>query len=182
MKDGVDNYQKKISCGKLLRVVLVAAYCILSLTGCGVLKKSVPKNWYDSTVKFYQEGFSDNWKNVGSDFIVPDCYTNGKYKYGYLLKDLNNDGADELLIGIISDSGETKFTDVYIYHSDMGPLRIFSADDEYSIYLCDSSVIRLDKWYGSETQIDYMVYNPEGDTFINVDGGSMPRHYELTPF
>ena len=50
------------------------------------------------------------------------------------------------------------------------------------MYLCDDNVIRMDSWYGSETKIDYMVYDPEGDSFLIVDGGSNPGHFELKEF
>ena len=50
------------------------------------------------------------------------------------------------------------------------------------MYLCDSNVIRVDSWYGSETQTEYMTYNAEGDSFLVVDGGSMPQKVTLTPF
>lgn len=165
------------------RILSLMFTAVFMLSACHVsLPNAVPKNWYSGTLDYYREGFETGWKNEDPKFNVPYDMKDPANKFGYLLTDLNGDGADELLVGIIDDSEETRFLDVVIWHSDIGAFRIFSAGDGYYIYLCDENVLRMDSWYGSETKTDYMVYNPEGDTFINVDDGSKPRAVELTPF
>ncbi len=160
--------------------VKLASLClsVFILGGCS----NIPKDWYDATVDYYREGFSSGWANEDPKLYITDEMKDPDNKFGYLLRDLNGDGAYELLIGIIDDSEETKFTDLYIWHSDFGAFRSLNCGEGYYMYLCDGDVIRMDSWYGSQTKIDYMEYNPEGDSFIIVDGGSNPGHFELTEF
>ena len=101
-----------------------------------------------------------------------------------MLRDLDGDGAEELLVGIIDDEPETKFTDILIWHSDIGAFRILSGGDGYYIYLCDNNVIKMDKWYGSQTLTDYMEYNSANNSFTILDPAPAvtPGKYELTPF
>ena len=163
--------KKRIMLGALIMAVA------FTLTGCG---RKAPDNWYEEIVNYYKDGVADNWTHVDSSFNIPDDYK--KEKMGYLLKDLDGDGTNELLIGIVDDSSETKFTDVFIYHKDFGPTRSFSTGDGYYMYLCDSNIIREDYWYGSETKTQYMKYDPESNGFPVIDSGSLPRKHELTPF
>ena len=165
-----------------VRIILLMSVIMLGLTACGInLKKKAPDDWYESTLSYYRQEIANDWKNAG-DFYVPSEYTDKNNKIGYLLRDLDGDGTDEFLVGIIDGASETRFTDVYIWHPDIGPYRSFSNGDGYYIYLCDSNIIRNDSWYGSETRIDYMQYNSDNNSFLNVDGGSMPRKYDLTEF
>ena len=167
---------------KLVRLVL-AGVMALTMSGCGMLGGSkLPKDWYKESIEYYREGFSSNWANEREDLFISDEMKDPENKFGYLLRDLNGDGVDELLIGIIDDSEETKFTDLYICHSDFGAFRSLNCGEGYYMYLCDEDVIKMDSWYGSQTKVDYMVYDPEGDAFLIVDGGSKPGHFELTEF
>ena len=167
---------------RLVRLVL-SGLTALTLCGCSLgLGSRVPADWYNETLEYYREGFSSDWANEREDLFIHDEMKDPNNKFGYLLRDLNGDGADELLIGIIDDSEETKFTDLFIWHSDFGAFRSLNCGEGYYMYICDDNVIKMDSWYGSETKIDYMVYEPEGDAFLIVDGGSNPGHFELTEF
>ena len=165
---------------KLAKVCVTILMMVLLLTGCG--KKEQDKNWYLGTLNYYTEGFQTGWKNETSDFNISDEMKDKNNKFGYLLKDLDGDGIDEFLVGIIDDSAETKFTDIVILHRDFGPFRSFSTGEGYYMYLCDDNVIRMDSWYGSQTETRYMEYNSEENSFPIVDGGSKPQKCELTPF
>lgn len=162
---------------KVIKLYALMLALVFVLTGCG---RKIPKNWYEGNINYYKEGVKDKWVNVDSDYYVCEEYK--KEKLGYLLKDLDGDGTDELLIGIIDDSSETKFTDIIIYHNDFGPTRVFSAGDGYYIYLCDNNIIRHDMWYGSETKTEYMKYNSKENSWPVIDTKALARKYDLTPF
>ncbi len=160
-----------------MAAIILAAICMVS--GCA---RAIPKDWYEGILENYKMGFSTGWKSNPSNINISEEMQNGTYSYGYLLKDLDGDGADELLIGIDDGAEETKFTDVYIYHSDVGPFQALNDGDGYYMYICDGSTLRVDSWYGSETKTEYMKYNSKNNAFLMVDGGSKPGHYTLTPF
>ena len=162
---------------KFLAITLAS---VILLAGCS-LKKPVPKNWYDVTLETYREGFRTGWKDE-QGLNITDEQKDPNNKFGYLLRDLDGDGASELLIGIIDDSTETKFTNIIIWHRDFGARVVFTTGEGYYLYLCDNNVIRQDSWYGSETQTQYMVYNSDENSFPIVDGGSNPQKVTLTPF
>ena len=162
---------------KVIALYALMLVLLFVLTGCG---RKAPKNWYEGNINYYKEGVKDNWEHVDSDYYVCEEYK--KEKLGYLLIDLDGDGTDELLIGIIDDSSETKFTDIIIYHNDFGPKRVFSDGDGYYIYLCDNNIIRYDSWYGSETKTEYMKYNSDDNSWPIIDTKALARKVELTPF
>jgi len=159
------------------RILSLVLACIF-LTGCGHF---APKDWYKDTLKYYEEGFGSDWKTERSDLRVCDEMKDKKYKFGYLIIDLDNDGTDELLLGFNED-GVTKFTDLYIWHSDIGAFRIVSSGYEYYMYLCDDNIIREDSWYGSNTKTRYYKFISKDNALLNVDSGSLPRECELTYF
>ena len=164
---------------KRLRIAGVMLAVVCMLAGCA---KSAPNDWYEGTLENYRMGFSSGWKTNPANINLPEEMLSDSYKFGYLLKDLDGDGTDELLIGIIDGAEETKFTDVYIYHSDFGPFQMMNDGSGYYMYICDQNTLRVDSWYGSETKTEYMVFQSENNSFLHVDGGSKPNHYELTPF
>ena len=164
---------------KIFKTCVIALFAIFALVGCG---NKADKNWYEGMLKYYQEGFDSGWKTEAVNLPVSEEEKDPNKKFGYLLRDLNGDGIDELLIGIIDNEPETKFVAILINHSDFGPNRSFTAGDGYYMYICDNNVIRVDSWYGSETKTEYMTYNDEGDSFLVVDGGSKPQKITLTPF
>ena len=150
------------------------------LVSCG--SYFIPPNWYDETLAYYEEGFRSGWKNETEDMYISDELKDESIEFGYLLKDLDGDGADELLIGIIDDSDETKFTDICIWHRDFGAFRVMSTGEGYYMYLCDSNIIREDSWYGSQTKTRYMRYESKDNSFEIVDGAGKPLKVELTSF
>jgi hypothetical protein len=152
----------------------------LLISGCSFSPK--PATWYEPTLDYYKEGFESGWANEDPKLFISDEMKDTGNSFGSLLTDLDGDGLNELLIGIKDDSDETKFTDVYIYHSDLGPYRVLSGGEGYYIYLCDDNVIRMDSWYGSETEIKYMSYDSNDNAFLIIDSGSKPGKYELTDF
>ena len=164
---------------KIIKLLTLMLVLLFVLTGCG-LRKKAPKKWYEGNINYYKEGVKDKWAHVDSDYYVPEDYK--KEKLGYLLKDLDGDGTDELFIGIIDDSSETKFTDIIIYHNDFGPTRSFCTGEGYYIYICDNNIVRQDSWLGSETETRYMKYNSDENSWPIIDTKSTARKFELTPF
>ena len=146
------------------------------------IAKVVPKDWYEETIKYYTDGFSSNFANERSDLTFSDEMKDENNKFGYLLRDLDDDGDYELLIGIIDDSAETKFTDLYIWHTDFGARRMFSTGDGYYMYLCENNIIREDSWYGSQTEVRYMKFNGENNSMAVLETTATPQKVELTPF
>ena len=86
------------------------------------------------------------------------------------------------MIGIIDDKDVTRFTDILIWHRDIGAFRIMSAGEGYYLYLCDSDLIREDSWYGSETKTQYMRYDSKDNSFLIVNEEGKPQKFELTAF
>ena len=161
-----------------MKRILSLMLAVVLLTGCGY---PAPKNWYKETLEYYAEGFSSDWKNERSDLFVCDEMKDKKHKFGYLVTDLDSDGTDELLIGFNED-GVTKFTELYIWHSDKGSFRIIASGGGYYMYLCDNNIIKEDSWYGSKTKTNYYKYVSKDNALLVVDGGGLPRECELTYF
>ena len=120
-------------------------------------------------------------------YLIPNYNKNGGKFYTICTNvgekiDLDGDGIDELLIGIMDGAEETKFTNLIIKHRDFGPTQSFSTGEGYYMYLCDNNVIRMDSWYGSETRTEYMEYDSKNNSFPVIDGGSKPKKIELTGF
>ena len=146
------------------------------------IAKVVPDDWYEETLKYYKDGFSSKFSNERSDLSISDEMKDENNKFGYLLRDLDDDGDDELLIGIIDDSAETKFTDLYIWHTDFGARRTFSKGEGYYMYLCEDNIIREDSWRSSETEGRYMKFNGKDNAMTILDTTATPQKFELTPF
>lgn len=166
---------------KFTKIIALTAAAALSLSAC-VGRPKVPEDWYKKTIQYYTDGFSDGWKNEKPDLDVAEEMKDPSKQFGYLLKDLDGDGTVEVLVGVIDDSPETKFIDLYIWHSDIGAFRIFHSGDDYYMYLCENNIIRMDSWHGSTPEIRYMSFNPENNSFKILDQTATPQHCELTPF
>ena len=166
----------------LVVVMLLSAVPLLS--GC----VHRPKNWYKEVLDYYSEGVQTGWTNEKTSLNV---YPSGDMKkkdpskkFGYLLVDLDKDGVDELLIGFNDGSTATKFTDVIVYHSDLGPYKLLGGDDGYYIYLCSNNVLAVDSWYGSQTNRDFMTWDSKTNSFPHVDGEGkyLPKKWDLKEF
>ncbi|MBQ5330359.1 MAG: hypothetical protein J6F31_03805 [Oscillospiraceae bacterium] len=159
---------------KIIAMAALAASAVL-FSGCYVNRRAAenviehltppPKDWYMETIKYYAYGVHTNWKDndlygdVCAELKDPDNHA------GYYLTDLNNDGTKELLVGF-DDGGDTKFTDIYIYHPDLKDHVVNSfhaAGEGYYIYLCEGDVIRNDWEYPGqkEPKSDYMKLNKD---------------------
>ena len=157
---------------------------VAMLSGC----KPKHKKWYKSTIDYYSEGLKTGWANedpdrqphISSDLKVLDAART----YGYLIVDLDGDGVDELLVGFNDGSTATKFIDVIVWRTGVGPYKILSGNDGYYVYLCGGNVVRSDSWYGSETESTYMVWDSEAEYFTVIDGEGkyLPMKWELTGF
>lgn len=164
----------------IIKITAAVAMITAVLTGCAGQK--IPDNWYNKTLDYYSEGLSNNWANERDDLDVSEEMKDSSNKFGYYLKDLDGDGTDELLIGIIDDLDETRFIDLYIWHSDIGSFRILHAGDDYYIYLCENNIIRMDSWHGSTPEIRYFKYDSGNNSFHVLDTESKTLKVELTPF
>lgn len=191
---------------KLGQLISAAAAAVMavSMTGCGLaykvlntldppdpddpndryrLYKVVPDNWYEETLKYYNEGYSGDFANERSDLPFSDEMKDKNNKFGYLLRDLDGDGDDELLIGFADDEKETRFTELYIWHTDFGAMRMFSCGGGSYMYLCEDNLIRDDSLVEYEGKPRYMKFNGENNsmTILNDVTGT-PQKVELTPF
>lgn len=174
---------KRVSAAVLL--VAILAMTVPGITGCNM----VSKNWYQSAVDYYTEGVKSDWANEAPS---PRLHVADEIKHkssdrqlGYILKDLDEDGIDELLIGFNDDSAYTKFTDVIVWHADYGSYKILGGTDGYYVHLCEGNVLRVDTKTGSETQMDYMKWDHKSNAFTIVDSEGdkyLPLKWDLTPF
>ena len=169
---------KKAASTILIFALLVSI--VAGMTGC----RRVPKDWYKSTLEFYGNGIKNGFTDEPRNLHVAEELKNSAYKKGYMLYDLDGDGTDELLIGLIDGGSYTKFTSIIVYHSDLGPYCLLSGGGGYYYYLCASNVIRGDSWRGSETETRYMTFNSKSNSFTIIDGEGkyMPMKWELTEF
>lgn len=146
------------------------------------LYKTVPDEWWSETIKYYTDGYTNDWANERSDLPVSDEMKNKDNKFGYLLRDLDGDGTEELLIGYADDEKETRFTELYIWHTDFGARRTFQCGDGYYMYLCEDNIIREDSWRGSETEMRFMKFDGESNAMTIIEKQGTPQKVELTPF
>ena len=168
---------------KVTSVILIAGLLICvagSMTGCMRPKK----NWYESALAYYSDGIKNGFTTEYSNLDVPVELRNENIKFGYMLYELDGDGTNELLIGMIDEGDYTKFTNVIAYHRGLGPDCLLTGSQGYYVYLCASGVLRYDSWLGSETQKDYMKFNSNDLSFTLIDGEGkyLPMKWELTEF
>lgn len=154
---------------------------VLGSTAC---KGKAPKEWYKESLEYYRDGVKNGFKEELPKLGVPDELKDKNNRIGYLLKDLDGDGVVELLIGIIDDGSCTKFTNVVVSHSDLGPYSLLNGSGGYYIYLCSGNVLELDRWYGSETKKEFMKFQSKNNSFevLEGDGKYLPMKWELTEF
>ena len=159
---------------------------VISMSGCGLLAEGINKGlWYKKTLKIYKEGLDSGWANEKDlDIFIADELKDSGNEIGYLLIDLDEDGTQELLIGFNDGSTYTKFTDLYVYHRDMGAFQIMHGTAGSFIYLAYDNVIISDSMYGSETERTYMTWDSTWDEFTVIDGEGkyLPMKWDLTEF
>ena len=169
---------RKVLSTFLAVILLVSA--TVGMTGC----QRTPKDWYKKALEYYGNGIRNGFTEENRNLSVSEELKNPAYKKGYLLRDLDNDGVDELLIGFIDDGAYTRFTNVVVFQTGVGSFSKLSGGNGYYIHLCASNVLRVDLLYGSKTEMKYMTYNSKDASFPIVDGEGkyMPMKWELTPF
>ena len=169
-------------------VVVLLLVSVFSCTGCfTALLKKAPKNWYEDSVEFYREGLNTGWANDDPEYrlnISKDLKDPYNKEIGYLLVDLDKDGVQEFLVGFNDGSTATKFTDVLVWHSDLGAYKLLGGGEGYYIYLCADNVLAVDSWYGSQTQREFMRWDSKQNAFPVIDGEGkyLPKKWDLTKF
>lgn len=155
---------------------------VYGLTGC---KKMVLKNWYAEALDYYGNGVKNGFFEEMPNYSVSRDIKDKNNRVGYLLYDLNNDGVDELFIGLIDNGSCTKFTNVVIYHFDRGPCSVFNGSNGDYIYLCASGVVKQETRSVRTNLPDvYYKYDPDDGYFTRIDGDGkyLPMKWELTEF
>ena len=168
---------------KATAVVLLAALMVLmvpGLTGC----KKAPNEWYRETLEYYRSGVNNGFSTSYRNLHVSEELKDKNNKIGYLLIDLDKDGTDELLIGLIDDGPDTKFTSVIVAHSDLGPYCLLSGSKDAHIYLCADNVLMMESVSGLTKELKYMKWNSKSNAFDNVDGEGkyLGKKWNLTAF
>ena len=162
-------------------ILSLLASVVFGMAGC---KKSALKNWYNEPLEFYGNGIRYGFTEEPTNYTVSQILKDKSYKKGYLLQDLDGDGVDELLIGIIDDGTYTKFTSVIVYHSDLGPYCLISGGENSFIYLCAGNVLMMDDNFINDPELKYMKFSSKDNafTYIEGEGKYLPMKWELTEF
>ena len=168
---------------KATAAVLLAALLVMmvpGITGC----KKAPNEWYKDTLEYYKNGVNNGFTTTYRSLPVSEELKDKNNKIGYLLIDLDKDGTDELLLGLIDDGYVTKFTSVIVAHSDLGPYCLLSGSKDAYIYLCADNVLMMESVRGLTKERKYMKWNSKSNAFNNVDGEGkyLGKKWDLTPF
>ena len=89
---------------RTLATVLTAVFLLAlvpAVTGC----KPIPKKWYEPTLQYYSDGIKNGFEQEFRNLPVPDDLKDKSKKQGYLLIDLDKDGAktkDELDVRLLN--------------------------------------------------------------------------------
>jgi len=188
-------------------IVLTALMTAVVCAGCGD-KDKIPKDWYNESISYFEDGINNGWDNVNPDdykvtetvrstaYVTgadgkrksavssgPEEYSDSKNKFGYLLKDLDGDGAEELLIGLINDAPQTQFMDICIWHKDFGATHVMTTGNGEYMYLCADGTLIRESDYSGTPEIEGMKYSSENNSFVIVTctGITSAGKYELTP-
>ena len=175
---------------KAITTILTAALMLAMIpcmTGC---KKS-PVIWYTGTIEFFRKAIYEDGPdyNENHSFKVAPELKNPNNEVGYLVKDLDGDGVEELLVGFNDGSPYTKFTSVVVMYPDLdiGAYELLSGTNGSYIYLCgaDNVICTVNTFGVTAATTTYMQY--EGGTkaefnVIDGEGKYLPTTWELTPF
>ena len=173
---------------KKVGVILAFSAIILSFTGCGLgdlgkkVRNQVPKDWYAATRDIYEKEFKEGWSSDNSSVRPLEAYKDKSRKFGYYLIDLDGDGNDEFLVGYDNGTKPTVFTDLYIWHPDVGSFRILNVDDGMALYLCTDKTIKMVDGEGTSEEIRYFKYIKEDHALENLQSGGEPMMVNLTYF
>ena len=168
---------------KATAALLLAALMVLmvpGITGC----KKAPNEWYKDTLEYYRNGVNNGFTTSYRNLAVSEELKDKNNKIGYLLIDLDKDGTDELLLGLIDDGPNTKFTSVIVAHSDLGTYCLLSGSKNAHIYLCADNVLMMESIRGLSKENTYMKWNSKKNAFDNIEGEGkyLGKKWDLTPF
>ena len=166
----------------VMTVTLMLSF--IGVTGCTTPTKA-KNEWSQFAIEYYRSGIKNGFTKEDKNLNVSPYLKDKSQQFGYLLRDLDGDGVDELLIGIIDNGIETRFTSVVVRHSDFGAYCLLSAGGGTYIYLCGQDVIRMDSMRGSTAEKKYMKWSSRSNSFPHVQDGEgkyLPKKWELTAF
>ncbi len=169
---------------KVIAMAMTAALIVAMLACSAGCSKSITKEWYKGALQYYGDGIKNGFTEKHGDLQVPKELEDKSFKCGYLLKDLDGDGVDELLVGIMDNASETKFTNVVVRHSDLGPYCLLGGSDGHYIYLCNDNVIYMKNEFVTADYTDYLRWQPKSNSFLHIEGEGkyLPMKWELTAF
>ena len=169
---------------KAIALVMTASLIVAMLACSSGCMKQANKEWYKGVLEYYGNGVKNGFTEKHSNLQVPSELEDKNNKCGYLLKDLDGDGIDELLIGLIDDSSQTKFTNVIVRHSSLGPYCLLSGSGGHYIYLCYDNVIYMKNQFVTADYTDYMVWQSKSNSFQHIEGEGkyLPMKWDLTAF
>lgn len=170
---------------KLTSTILIFALLMSVVSGLTGCKKYVLKDWYVDALNYYRDGVRSGFSDEPANFKVSSDLKVKTNNPGYMLYDLDGDGVDELLIGLIDNSAKTKFTSIVIYHSDLGPYCVFSGANGDYFYLCANGIIKQEiTSVRTNTPELYYKFDSKNNSFTRIegDGKYIPMKWDLTPF
>ncbi len=175
---------------KAITAILTVTF-LLAMIPCVTGCNRSPVVWYVETLAFYRKAIYEDGPEYDKDHsynVAPEL-KNPNNEVGYLLKDLDGDGVEELLIGFNDGSNETKFTDVIVLYpdKDIGALKLLGGTGGSYIYLCgaDNVICMEDNFDITDTSRTFMQYqggNIGNFSVIDGEGKYLPAAWELKSF
>lgn len=110
--------------------------------------KAVDYSAYDELIKKIANGLNtkftdDDYANLDVSFAIKANYSDYE-TYGYIKKDLDGDGIDELLLGsTIKESGETVIYDIFTI-KDSKLKHVVSGSERARYYLCKDGTVAME--------------------------------------
>jgi len=171
---------------KATSTLLILALLMSVVFGFAGCRKYVLKDWYTEALNYYRDGVRSGFGlSEPENFKVSDDLKIKTNNPGYMLYDLDGDGVEELLIGLIDNSAKTKFTSIVVYHTEKGPYCMFSGGNGDYYYLCADGVIKQEiTSFRTNTPELFYRFDPKSNSFTRIegDGKYIPLKWDLTPF
>jgi len=143
-------------------------------------------NSYNSILYFFYNAIIEAWdsqKIVDSGFCEPYYFPSSLQNDGFVFRDLNSDGTDELIIlnsDYFSGTGETFITAIYTLKND-SPMRILESWTRNRHYICSDGSIYNEGSNGASYAVHYLL-DLVGTEFIVREGvlsGDYEEHGKL---